>query len=56
MLTGTRALTQELRSLLVGQAELNEIRDAYQRLEAMTFAIAEKMYGDGGDEAPPAAQ
>jgi molecular chaperone DnaK len=56
MLTGTRALTQELRSLLAGQAEPDQIRDAYQKLEAMTFAIAEKMYGDGGNEAPPAAQ
>jgi hypothetical protein len=29
------------------------IRTSYQKLEAMTFAIAEKLYGDGG-ESPPA--
>jgi hypothetical protein len=39
--------------MLETQADLAQIRDAYQKLEAMTFAIAEKMYGGGGD-APPA--
>jgi molecular chaperone DnaK len=48
---GTRALAGELRGLLEGQAELAQIRDAYQRLEATTFAIAAKLYGD---DAPPA--
>jgi molecular chaperone DnaK len=53
MLDDTRALALALRELLQGQAELPQIRVAYQRLEAMTFAIAEKMYGGGG-ESPPA--
>jgi molecular chaperone DnaK len=50
-LEGTRTLATELRALLEAQAELAQIRDAYQRLEATTFAIAAKLYGDG---APPA--
>jgi molecular chaperone DnaK len=54
MLDDTRSLAKELRELLEAKADLNAIRDAYQRLETMTFAIAEKMYGDGGGEAPPA--
>jgi molecular chaperone DnaK len=54
MLEDTRAIAQELRGLLESQADLAQIRDAYQKLEAMTFAIAEKMYGGGGGEAPPA--
>jgi molecular chaperone DnaK len=53
MLDDTRVLARELRGLLEGQADLTRIRDAYQKLETMTFAIAEKMYG-GGDDAPPA--
>jgi molecular chaperone DnaK len=53
MLEDTRAVASELRGLLEGQADLAQIRDSYQKLEAMTFAIAEKMYGGGG-EAPPA--
>jgi molecular chaperone DnaK len=50
MLDDTRGLARELRGLLEAQADLMQIRDAYQKLETMTFAIAEKMYG--GD-APP---
>ena len=50
-LEGMRALAVELRGLLEGQSELARIREAYQRLEATTFAIAEKLYGDA---APPA--
>ena len=53
MLEDTRALAAELRTLLETQSDLAQIRDSYQKLEAMTFAIAEKMYGGGG-EAPPA--
>ncbi len=49
MLDDTRALAAELRELLENQAELAEIRDAYQKLEATTFAIAEKLYGTGTD-------
>jgi molecular chaperone DnaK len=52
MLDDTRALVTELRGLLTGQGELIRIREAYQKLEAMTFSIAEKMYGGGG-EVPP---
>ena len=47
------SLAVELRGLLDAQADLAQIREAYQKLEAVTFAIAEKMYGGGG-EAPPA--
>src|SRR5580704_658639 len=53
MLEDTRAVAAELRGLLQNQADLAQIRDSYQKLEAMTFAIAEKMYGGGG-ESPPA--
>jgi molecular chaperone DnaK len=53
MLDDTRAVASELRGLLEKQADLSQIRDAYQKLETMTFAIAEKMYGGGG-ESPPA--
>jgi molecular chaperone DnaK len=54
-LNDTRALAQELRQLLESQGDLAQVRDAYQKLEAMTFAIAEKMYGggDGGEIPPP---
>jgi molecular chaperone DnaK len=54
MLDDTRAVVQELRARLESQAELASIRSSFQKLEAMTFAIAEKLYG-GGDESPPAA-
>jgi molecular chaperone DnaK len=54
MLEDTRALAKELRTLLETQSDLAQIRDSYQKLEAMTFAIAERMYGGGGGEAPPA--
>jgi molecular chaperone DnaK len=54
MLDDTRAFARELRGLLEGRAELAQIRDAYQKLETQTFAIAEKMYGDAGEGAPPA--
>ncbi len=48
MMSDTRALAKGLRTLLESGAELGKIRDGYQQLEAMTFLIAEKMYG-GGD-------
>jgi molecular chaperone DnaK len=51
----TRTLAKVLRGHLEGQSDLNQIRDAYQKLEAMTFSIAEKMYG-AGDEPPPPAE
>jgi molecular chaperone DnaK len=54
----TRKQAAELRGLLESQSDLGSIRDAYQKLEGLTFAIAEKMYGDapGGEAggAPPA--
>jgi molecular chaperone DnaK len=46
MLDETRALAGELRALLETRADIAQIRDGYQKLEAMTFSIAEKMYGD----------
>jgi molecular chaperone DnaK len=51
MLEDTRTLAVALRGLLAGAGDLGQIRDGYQKLEAMTFAIAENLYG--GD-APPA--
>jgi molecular chaperone DnaK len=50
MLDDTRALAVGLRGLLTGNGDLAEIRDAYQKLEAMTFQIAEKLYGS---DSPP---
>jgi molecular chaperone DnaK len=50
MLDDTRALAVGLRGLLNEQRDLTEIRDAYQKLEAMTFQIAEKLYGS---DSPP---
>jgi molecular chaperone DnaK len=51
-LEATRTQAGELRGLLEQQADLGSIRDAYQKLEGLTFAIAEKMYG-GEQGAPP---
>ncbi len=48
-LAGVRGEADELRRLLDGGASLDAIRDAYSRLENSTFAIAEQMYGGGGD-------
>ena len=47
----TRAKAGELRGLLEAQADLASIRDAYQQLEALTFEIAEKLYGT--NDPPP---
>jgi molecular chaperone DnaK len=44
-LEATRSQAADLRELLERQADLGSIRDAYQKLEGLTFAIAEKMYG-----------
>jgi molecular chaperone DnaK len=51
MLDDTRALAVALRARLDGKGDPAAIRDAYQKLEAMTFAIAEKLYGS--DSSPP---
>ena len=40
-----RVLATSLRALLEKQGELAQIREAYQQLEAKTFSIAEKLYG-----------
>jgi molecular chaperone DnaK len=45
MLADTATLARELRELLETKADLARIREAYQKLEGMTFSIAEKMYG-----------
>jgi molecular chaperone DnaK len=49
----TRIQAASLREMLEKKADLASIREAYQSLEAMTFAIAEKMYG-GDEGAAPA--
>jgi molecular chaperone DnaK len=56
MLEDAKSLVGELRGLLDSQADLAQLRDSYQKLEAVTFGIAEKMYGGtgGSGEAPPA--
>ncbi|MGH7271267.1 MAG: Hsp70 family protein, partial [Polyangiaceae bacterium] len=51
-LEDTHALADELRTMLETQADMSQIREAYQKLEAITFAIAEKLYGDAGAASP----
>ncbi len=48
-LDDTRQCAKALRGLLDEQSDMSQIRTAYQKLEALTFSIAEKLYG----EAPP---
>src|ERR1035438_4259063 len=50
MLEDTRTLAEVLRKLLDGPGDLAQIRDGYQKLETLTFAIAEKLYGT---DSPP---
>jgi len=45
VLEGVRVQAQELRELLESGGDLVALRDAYQRLEAAAFQIAESMYG-----------
>ena len=45
MLDDARTRARHLRELLERQAEVEAIRDAYQKLEAQTFKIAESLYG-----------
>jgi molecular chaperone DnaK len=47
-----RAQTVELRQLLDTQSNMQTIKNSYQKLEALTFTIAEKMYGGTEGEAP----
>jgi molecular chaperone DnaK len=49
MLDEARDRAGHLRALLEAKAEMGEIRDAYQKLEALTFQIAELLYGGGED-------
>ncbi len=46
VLADTKQQALDLRELLESGSDLDGIREAYQKLEAMTFAIAESMYGD----------
>jgi molecular chaperone DnaK len=50
MLEDTKTLAVVLRGLLDGKGDLMQIREAYQKLETMTFSIAEKLYGN---DSPP---
>ncbi|MFO0672954.1 MAG: Hsp70 family protein [Polyangiaceae bacterium] len=52
VLANTKQQAADLRELLKAGTDLNAIREAYQKLEAMTFAIAESMYGGAGGDAP----
>ncbi len=45
-LRNARSVAEELRARLAEQANTTAIREAYQKLEAVTFAIAEKLYGE----------
>jgi molecular chaperone DnaK len=54
-LEATKGQAAELRELLEKQADMGLIRESYQKLEGLTFAIAEKMYGgDASGGAAPA--
>ncbi len=48
LLDEVRTDAHNLRMLLEGGGDLNALRDAYQRLEAASFRIAESMYGPEG--------
>ena len=54
VLDAARQQAARLRELLDSASDIALIREAHQGLEAMVFAIAEKMYGAAGDEADPA--
>jgi molecular chaperone DnaK len=51
-LDDARTVAAELRVRLTQQADTAAVRDSYQRLEALTFAIAEKLYGEPAQETP----
>ena len=46
-----RAMADELRELLKSNGSLDELRSAHQNLEALVFAIADRIYG-GTQEQP----
>ncbi len=56
VLDSAREQAVHLRALLDGNGDLADLREAHQTLEAMVFAIAEKMYGpqEGEGDPPPA--
>jgi molecular chaperone DnaK len=54
VLEGARKQAAHLRALLEEASDIAQIREAHQTLEAMVFAIAEKMYGPAEGENPPA--
>ncbi len=51
MLDDARERAKDLRGLLEQQAEASLIREAYQKLEALTFQIAETLYGGDSGQA-----
>ena len=51
-LAETKEQAVALRALMQAGGDVATIRSAYQKLEAMTFAIAEAMYSTGGSEPP----
>ena len=51
VLDSAKTHAADLRALLTEQADIGTIRESYQRLEALTFSIAEKLYGE-----PPAGE
>ncbi|MEO8799985.1 MAG: molecular chaperone DnaK [Polyangiaceae bacterium] len=53
-LAETKEQALALRGLMQAEGDVATIRSAYQKLEAMTFAIAEAMYATNEDESPPA--
>jgi len=57
MLETTRQHANLLRTSLTGDGgqspDLNRVREAYQKLEALTFSIAESLYGDSGSSGEP---
>jgi molecular chaperone DnaK len=56
VLDSAKQQAAHLRELLDAGGDISAIREAHQTLEAMVFAIAEKMYGtpEGEEEPPPA--
>jgi len=48
-----RACAKRLRDSLTNNAPLEDVRTAYQKLEGMTFAIAEALYADPQPEGQP---
>jgi molecular chaperone DnaK len=47
MLDDAKTRAKQLRALIEANSDIGEIREAYQKLEALTFQIAESLYGGG---------